>query len=178
VDSGGDEVVATDPDEVGEALAVGPEGVLEIDPDFTGDVGTTDSQLAVEGVEPYFPPVDPVVRLSDDPEGLEVVGGFAESAFDEVEAEVTTGVYPDPDEDLADAVRRQLEEDSATADLASRIRVTVRSRIVTLRGSVETIEDADEVEAVAGRVPGVAEVREELHVAILPHPEDQPGATR
>ena len=176
-DSGGDEVVALDQDRSDESLTFGARGSLEVDPDFTGDVGTTDSQLAAEEAEPYFPPVDPVVRPSDGPEGLEVVGGFAESAYDQAEAESASGVFPDPDDDLAQAVRRELKEDSATADLAPQIRVTVRGRIVTLRGSVETIEDAEEVEAVAGRVSGVAEVREELDVAILPHPEEQPGAT-
>ena len=176
-DTGQHDITAFDQYLTGESSEVGPQGMIEIDPDFTGDVGTTDSQLAVEGTEPYFPPVDPVVRPSDDSEGLEVVGGFAESAYDEAETEPASRVFPDPDDDLAQTVRRELAEDSATADLAPRIKVTVRGRIVTLRGSVETIEDAEEVEAVAGRVPGVSEVREELDVAILPHPEEQPGAS-
>lgn len=174
-DAGGDEVVALDQDRADESLTFGARGPREVDPDFTGDVGTTDSQVAAEGAEPYFPPTDPVVRPSDDPEGLEVVGGFAESALDE--PETATGVFPNTDDDLADAVRRELAEDSATADLAPLIRVTARNGVVTLRGAVETIEDAEEVEAVAGRVEGVAEVREELDVAILPHPEEQAGTS-
>jgi hypothetical protein len=124
---------------------------------------------------PYFPPTDPVVRPSDDPEGLEVVGGFAPTAMDDPETE--TGVFPNTDDDLAEAVRRELIVDAATADLAGRIRVFARNGVVVLRGAVETLADAEEVEAVAGRVEGVVEVREELDVAILPHPEEGRGAT-
>jgi len=171
--AGGDEVVAYDQDAMRDAIVVGAEGPLEIDPDFTGDVGTTDAQLAAEEGVPYFPPTDPVVRVDDDgndPESLEVVGGFAESSMEEDDDPAT--VFPSIDDDVAEAVVRELRQDAATADLVEWIRVSARGGIVTLTGRVETLEDADEVAAVAERVDGVVEVQEELDVTLLPHPED------
>jgi osmotically-inducible protein OsmY len=60
-------------------------------------------------------------------------------------------------------VRRELAEDSATADL--NIVVAVRNGVVHLRGQVADLDDADNAESVAGRVPGIREVVEELDVA-------------
>ena len=174
-DAGGREIVAYDQDRQDDSITAGAEGPLEVDPDFTGDVGTTDFQLSVETTEPYFPPTDPVVRPSNDEEQLDVIGGFAESAIDEPEN--ASGVYPNTDDDLAAAVERELVEDAATTDLAGQIRVIARSGIVVLRGAVETMDDVENVEAVAGRVDGVVEVREELDVVLLSRPEDREGAT-
>lgn len=174
-DSGGDPVIAFDQDAMRETIVEGTDGAIEIEPDFAGDVGTTDSRLAVEEGVPYFPPTDPVIRtesaISDeDAEGIEVEGGFAETAMDEDDDPAT--VFPSIDDDLAEAVMRELRQDAITADLVSRIRVTARGGIVTLIGRVETLEDADEAAGVAERVDGVVEVREELDVTLLPHPED------
>ena len=54
-------------------------------------------------------------------------------------------------------------EDSATADLS--IFVAVRNGIAHLRGQVPDLDDADNAEEVAARVPGIREVVEELDVA-------------
>ncbi|GAC1329644.1 MAG: hypothetical protein NVSMB2_28610 [Chloroflexota bacterium] len=67
------------------------------------------------------------------------------------------------DEALADAVRRELHQDASTTEL--RILVAVRNGVVHLRGQVPDLDDADNVEAVASRVPGIREVVEELEVA-------------
>ena len=69
------------------------------------------------------------------------------------------------DEALADAIRRELAEDSATTDL--NIVVAVRNGVAHLRGQVADLDDADNAEAVAARVPGVRDVVEELEVAGL-----------
>ena len=69
------------------------------------------------------------------------------------------------DEAIADAIRRELREDALTTDLT--IRVTVRDGVAHLRGSVPSLDDAESAEEVAGRVPGVREVIEELDVAGL-----------
>src|SRR5919204_2063333 len=53
------------------------------------------------------------------------------------------------DEALADAVRRELAEDSATTDL--NIVVAVRNGVAHLRGRVSDLDDADNPESVAGR---------------------------
>ena len=144
----------------------------ELEPDFTDQVELRDAlaasgagQLeAVDEVESgdqvYTPPVDPVV--STDAHGqAHVLGGFG-STEDEVEVDVSSDGQPG-DEALADAVRRELAEDSATADLS--IFVAVRRGVVHLRGQVADLDDADNAEAVAARVPGIREVVEELDVA-------------
>jgi osmotically-inducible protein OsmY len=66
------------------------------------------------------------------------------------------------DEALADAIRRELREDAATTEL--KIQVEVVEGIAYLRGAVPHMEDLDAVEAVAGEVPGVREVVDELEV--------------
>ena len=53
----------------------------------------------------------------------------------------------------------------STTDL--QIEVTVEQGVVYLRGRVEGIEDVDNAESVAGRVPGVLDVVEELDVIEL-----------
>lgn len=177
-DAGSYPAVATDQDSTPDVLENGADGRMEVDPDFTGPAGTTDPRLSAEEAVPYFAPTDPVVRTQDalgddDDEGIEIVGGFAETAMDE-DADPAT-VFPSIDDDLAEAVMRELRQDAATADLASRIRISTRGGVVLLTGQVETIEDADEVAGVAERVDGVVEVREELDVAFVPRPERDDG---
>ena len=60
-------------------------------------------------------------------------------------------------------MRRELAEDSATADLS--IFVAVRNGVAHLRGQVADLDDADNAEEVAARVPGIREVVEELDVS-------------
>lgn len=132
---------------------------FELDPDYTDDLGTTDSEEATAEATPYFPPTDPVVRPTTDDEQLAVVGGFGPTAMDDMRE---TGTGPRNDDDLAQTVRRELREDALTTDLA--VRVAVRDGVVVLRGEVITLEDAENAEAVAARVPGVREVREELTI--------------
>jgi len=62
-------------------------------------------------------------------------------------------------------VRSALAHDAATADLE--IEVIVEEGVVRLRGTVPGMEDVDNAEAVAGRVPSVVDVAEELEVAAL-----------
>ena len=91
-----------------------------------------------------------------------MLGGFSASSMDEVEPEASTLDRQFGDEAIADAIRRELREDAATTEL--QIDVLVRDGIVRLRGSVPTLDDADNAEAVASRVAGVREVVEELDV--------------
>ena len=133
---------------------------FELEPDFTDDLGTTDSEEATAEAIPYFPPTDPVVRPSDDPEQLAVVNGFGGTAMDDNQGEA--GFDQRNDDDLAMAVRQELQQDALTVDL--RIRVAAADGVVVLRGEVPTLEDAENAEAVASRVGGVQEVREELTI--------------
>jgi osmotically-inducible protein OsmY len=140
---------------------------FEDEPDFISDIGTTDSEEAVAEAVPYFPPTDPVVRPSEDEEELEIIGGFEATSMDEDEEEEEHGASFDnrPDDDISLAVLRELREDALTTDLV--IHVLTRNGVVHLHGEVPILEDAENAEAVAARVPGVKEVREELVVASL-----------
>ncbi len=142
---------------------------MEFDPDFTDDIGTTDSQVAVEEGVPYFPPTDPVVRPANNPEELDILNGFAPDAMDDPALRDT----PRGDDEIAHDVARALRNDALTSDLA--IAIGVRGGVVVLRGEVPTLEDAENAEAVASNVAGVVEVREELAIASM---RDQPRAER
>jgi osmotically-inducible protein OsmY len=144
----------------------------ELEPDFTDQAGLDDpleasgagssreDDPAAEGDEVYVPPTDPVVT-TDAHGRTQVLGGFG-SDQDEVRVERSASDRHPGDEALADAVRRELAEDAATAELT--IFVTVRNGVVHLRGQVADLDDADNAEAVAARVPGIVEVLEELDV--------------
>ena len=145
-----------------------------LEPDFNEDIPlvgadmTTDTMVAVEEGIPYMPPTDPVVRPAKDDEYLEIVGGFGTTSMDEFpDASATTalGDAPPGDEDIRAQVLEALATDAATIDFD--IEAEVRNGVVRLRGRVPTLDDAELVEEVAGRVPTVVEVIEELEVAAL-----------
>jgi osmotically-inducible protein OsmY len=163
------------------ALAL-PDSVLEIRkegadiaPDFTAQplettgiedfaepyaLDTRTVDILDETQDVVFPPTDPVISTASG--NAAVLGGFAPTAMDEQEVAASA---EDPfygDEALAEAIQRALCEDAATAALS--IEVVVRNGVAHLRGTVEGLEDADNAEAVAARVPGVRDVREELEV--------------
>jgi hypothetical protein len=127
---------------------------------MAGEASTTiDPQP--EGETVFFPPTDPVVAPASGG-NLEVLGGFTPTSDTSLEVEPSALDNQPGDEALADAVRRELREDALTTDLA--INVIVRRGVVRLRGTVPTLEDAEHAGEVAGRLPGVAEVVEELEV--------------
>lgn len=119
---------------------------------------------AAEGDEVHVPPIDPVARRGEDGR-VHIIGGLQADSMQEIEVERSAldGAYGD--EAIADAVRRELLEDAATTDLA--IDVHVFEGVVTLRGVVPDLIDAENAEEVAARVPGVVEVREELTVTAI-----------
>ena len=134
----------------------------EIEPDFTGDLGTSDPQVAAAEGIPYFPPTDPVVRPNDSDEELDILNGFAATAPDDRGPDGSPALG---DDDIADRVARELRDDATTTDLA--IHIAVRDGLVVLTGEVATMDDAENAEAVAARVAGVLEVRESLRVRSL-----------
>lgn len=142
----------------------------ELEPDFERPVVTDPIEISgpdsdgpddvAETGETYTPPDDPVIT-TDLHGRAQVLGGF-DSAGDDEEVEPSSdGAIGD--EALADAVRRELRQDASTTDLP--IVVAVRNGVAHLRGQVPDLDDADNAEAVAGRVPGIREVVEELDVA-------------
>jgi osmotically-inducible protein OsmY len=130
------------------------------------DVGTVDPTLAMEEAIPYFPPTDPVIgeQLVEQDE-VEVIGGFQPTSDDGDEDSVSANRLND-DERISDDVRQELKQDATTTDLGG-IFVSTVGGVVHLHGNVPTLEDADNAEAVAARVPGVQEVREELQVLTM-----------
>ena len=149
-------------------------GTPELDPDFSepipsvGSDVTDNPMVAVEEGVPYVPPTDPVVRPALNNDSLEVVGGFGTTAMDEFPDDLqgtALGDAPPGDEDLEAQVLEALAADALTTDLL--IQVTVRRGVVRLRGHVPTLDDAEAAEEVAGRVPGVREVIEELEIDAL-----------
>jgi osmotically-inducible protein OsmY len=122
----------------------------------------SESEDPAETGEVYTPPVDPV--LSTDAHGApRVLGGFEIDSFDDTPVDRSAMDRAPGDEALADAIRRELAEDAATTDL--HIYVAVRNGVAHLRGRVADLDDADNAEAVAARVPGVRDVVEELEVS-------------
>ena len=140
-----------EPDIAGRGVVTDPVEIVGADSDGPEDIAETG--------ETYTPPDDPVVT-TDLHGRTQVLGGF-DSSSDDSEVDVSSDGRVG-DEALADAVRRELRQDSATTDLT--ILVAVRNGIVHLRGQVPNLDDADNAEAVASRVPGVREVLEELEV--------------
>jgi hypothetical protein len=136
--------------------------VVDEDADFTDQPLTTDATEVVEGDADttFFPPTDPVVRAGADGEP-EILGGFAPTA--DVPAPERSSDGRLGDEAIADAVRDALALDASTADLA--LSVEVVDGVVHLRGTVLSIEDSENAEAVAGAVPGVVEVIDETEIA-------------
>jgi osmotically-inducible protein OsmY len=143
----------------------------QIEPDFTNQPGLFDPTEAsgpnssgpedpAETGEVYTPPTDPVVT-TDSHGAARVLNGF--DSGEDLTVEPSAMDARPGDEALADAVRRELAEDAATTDLE--IVVAVRKGVAHLRGRVSDLDDADNAEAVAARVPGIREVVEELDVA-------------
>lgn len=149
------------------------EDVISLDASFADDPGTTNVIEVVEEGATYFPPTDPPTGRADDNDGFTVLSGFADSSTDTIgadayELEDDSRRVPTDDE-LADIVRRELREDALTTDLA--IRVSAHGSTVILRGEVDTLEDAENAEAIANEVPSVVEVREELTILGISEPE-------
>jgi len=132
-----------------------PDSEIEIEP-FAKPV-ETDPTEAVDEAEPYFPPTDPVVRVDDKGE-TRVAGGFGTG--EALERHPTATGNAPSDEALEDLVHRALRLDASTAQLE--LKVGVVQGVVRLQGRIEDEDDAESALAVAGDVPGVVDVIDEL----------------
>jgi osmotically-inducible protein OsmY len=127
-----------------------------VDPDVVTDTEPVEPEPA------YFPPTDPVLTVGE--HGiLEVAGGFEASSLDDTAVERSAEDNQPGDEALADAIRRELREDALTTDL--QVDVAVERGVAVLRGIVSDVEDTENAEEVASRIPGVLEVIDEMRVA-------------
>ncbi|MGA7672106.1 MAG: BON domain-containing protein [Nitrolancea sp.] len=148
--------------------------VSDEEADFAGSPGTTDQIQAVEEGETYFAPIDPVVEPSRRGSNLEIIGGFQSEATDDTDEEeeeafedsvafdAETRVIDRDDDDIQEDVLRELREDAETTTLNLDVRV-VRG-VVFLRGKVQSIDDAENAESVASRIPGVVSVEDRTDV--------------
>ncbi len=146
---------------------------IQLDPSLTAqpletnytdaiDSGDVDDLEPVEPDTTYFAPTDPVLGITSH-ETLEVEGGFEATSDDAIEVNRSAEDNQPGDEALAEAIQRELREDAATTDL--NIAVEVDQGIAYLQGTVPDLEDAENAEDVAGRIPGVIEVVDELDIA-------------
>jgi hypothetical protein len=133
-----------------------PDSEIEIQP-FDQPVETDPTQ-AVEEAEPYFPPTDPVVRVDSKGE-TQIAGGFGDGELPTEQPQAVIAAAPS-DEALEDLVHRTLRLDASTAQL--QLKVGVLNGIVRLHGVIDDEADAENALAVAGDVPGVIEVVDEL----------------
>ena len=104
----------------------------------------------------------------DMPDDPPIVPGGRDNALipgaDGTEDDVHTNGRPMTDDEITARVLRLLRSDSATSML--RIHVRTEDGVVTLRGSVETLDDTDNAAEVASRVSGVIDVVDELDVEL------------
>lgn len=121
---------------------------LEDQPEYAMDA-------ADDEADPGFPPTDPPV-IARGRDGAEVASR-ASALEDEGPSD-----GPLTDDEITARVHRLLRSDAATSML--RILITTEDGVVTLRGRVQTLEDTDNAADVAARVPGVADVVDELEV--------------
>jgi hypothetical protein len=132
------------------------------EPDFSDDPGTADVIAVVEEGETYFPPVDPPLR-ADRNQGARIVGGFsAESLEEPGEPEDHPQRVQMSDDELLEQVQYALAADSYTGDL--NIEVEVIDGVAYLHGKVGSLDDIEQAEQVAGSVPGVEDVEEDLEI--------------
>ncbi len=137
---------------------------LDSNPDDIPNPSVVDDLPAPEPDPVYFPPTDPVLEVKQDG-NIEVLNGFSPTGDNNLVPASSTLDDTPGDEALADAVQRALRQDAATTDLD--ITVTVQDGVVYLRGTVPGLEDAENAEEVAARIPGVVDVIEELNVEQL-----------
>jgi BON domain len=132
------------------------------EPDFMGNPGTVDVIESVEEAEPYFPATDPPMTTRP-LNNAGVLGGFASDSYDETEDDEDSPLrVQGGDDEIAARVRRALRSDAYTGEL--NIHVEVEDGVAYLTGKVRSLEDIEQAEQVAGDVPGVEEVEEELEI--------------
>jgi hypothetical protein len=160
VDPGlGREQMSTNPDVLNLDASWRQEGE---EPDFMDSPGTTDMIESIEEGEPYFPPTDPPLRV-EGRENADILGGFAATSLEEPdESEDHPLRLLTNDEEIAERVRYALAADAYTTDL--NIEVEVEDGVVSLHGKVRSLDDIEQAEQVAGSVPGVEEVQEDLEI--------------
>lgn len=124
---------------------------------FPDTVGTRDPLEAARDAEPYIPPIDPPV-LPGGAEAIHTATGFGI----DVEEETERGEPYEHDGDLEDEVRLLIRGDSLASHWT--LEPTVEEGVVTLRGIVPTVQDAEYIQSIVGEVRGVVDVEDEMTI--------------
>jgi hypothetical protein len=132
--------------------------------------GRTDDPLVAreEGV-PWTPPTERVLSEVRADEGGPDAAAAAPDDAGELERDdaITLGdatPLPSGEELLADSLEALRRSDIVAGD---RIQLAVDGGIVTVRGTVDSVDVLDEILAIVGDVPGVDEVRDEVIVVAI-----------
>lgn len=113
----------------------------------------------------YTPPDDPPVIPSDDLEGAEVGIGFAPSLLETNPDELDLPEAVDnQDWDLVEDVERALRMSSYTSHLDD-LHIEVEDGVVTVRGTVPTMDDLGRAEQMISDLPGVRDVVSEVELS-------------
>jgi hypothetical protein len=130
--------------------------------------GVTDDALVAreEGV-PWTPPTERVLsEAREEQSGPDAAGTPPDDAGElERDDAINTGAstaLPSGDELLADCLEALRRSDVVAGD---RIQLAVDGRVVTVRGTVESVDVLDEILSIVGDVPGVDDVRDQVIVA-------------
>jgi hypothetical protein len=122
---------------------------------FPDVVGTRDALESVRDAEAYMPPTDPPV-LPGGREAIHTATGFGTSPDEEVSRDAPFA----SDADLEEEALVLLREDSLTSryDLIP----TVDSGVVTIRGVVSDLDDAEHALSIVGEIQGVVDVVDDM----------------
>jgi hypothetical protein len=124
---------------------------------FPDAVGTRDPMESVRDAEPYIPPIDPPV-LPGGAEAIHTATGFGT----DVEEETSRGTPYEHDADLEEEVLLLLRQDSLASHWT--VQPTVVDGVVTLKGTVPTVQDAEYIQSIVGEIRGVQDVEDEMTV--------------
>jgi hypothetical protein len=136
---------------------------------------TDDAMEAIEEGYTYIPPIDPPITTDyDDPESIQVAAGFGLTAEDASDVSGEPSVdqddvdrYHDRGDDMTAFVRAALRADSSTTHLAERLQIATINGTVIVRGTVDDLDDSDNIVAVISDLEGVEAVSDQTVVAGL-----------
>src|SRR4029077_14648352 len=90
-----------------------------------------------------------------------VAAGTGVSALDEAYDEDSPGTLLPDEGELNERIREALRADSSTSRLADSLVIGVVGSTAIIRGTVDDIDDSDNIVAVVERVPGIEDVLDE-----------------
>jgi hypothetical protein len=122
---------------------------------FPDSVGTTDPIEAARDAEPYMAPVDPPV-LPGGTEAIHTATGFGTDVQEEMERRAP---YRN-DADLEEEALLLLRQDSLTSRY--NLAAEAGDGVVTIRGVVTDVDDAEHALSIVGEIPGIVDVVDEM----------------